>query len=1264
MQKPRNYLQGQQQQMVALYVASITPPPPVSRRAVTMSPTFHIDPERSSSSENGSFSHLFYQFPSQRSPASLPPRDSMTTSARTATHNSSSVYPARSISTNSYSANSPPSPSSPSSSSFSASIHTSNTGDTDDARNNGLRFALDPDDVSGRLRLLVKNNYYLPPAHSKPSHHDLQSLAIAADAINPPTKTSPSFRDIFRVGKPAKSPPPVVPPPAPRVAPHSHQPLPARLRKAKSQGNIDPRAHTRKDTALSMSTTSQGSSLKLSAGGPQERKGRVVVIREKMDDLFVAAKEAEVQMLAIQRQERTGRRSEDDEDQRGRGSGADQGQKTSKKRAARSTSRRSRNTTGTDEEFIVDPTDAVDLPSYSFQPQASAVVGLGLRVDASGLSAGALADQLAPSMTMTMTKEDMLWRKALLHQAVGMSMMSIPPPSTPSSLSHPERLIRSAKHSNNPSPSSFFASSPGGGVGSPGPGSPSPLPASTTNTSSALGKNRSLVQPIVEDLPRAVSALKKRTESGGGGKKGLHLTVDIEGGRDPNTNNAGTRPHPLTQSSSPRSPFADGQSRAGGPPSPALRSATPIRPTEPLKPPPARTRRLESADSASNAVDSQQPPTQNSGDWKISVEEKEQPPRRSDEQTKMTRSGDDGVATAGQGRRRLFIRRSKEEERERAQNRMATTFPLNEGETIRKTLSKPLLSETVDVGEEGSQGHQSLGSSEYFTPRSESRRSEDRKTSAEEKRREPEVPAAETGRPRSGSNTTSGSEYSEDDGDQQVVQQRGSTEDQRRRSEEPASPGEAKSLSSYIQMLTPKSDVFPESYSSANRPSFALSEFSRGETPRTESRHYHSNDSYSRAGSRAQRASSMEESRVSMHSMAFGSRGSQRQKSYPDPAVTPGIGLPALPSTGSGIGLHSLDGVGGVGVESQETRHTASTKRAMPQRQDSEPLTLGYGRVPAGSGPSVISHQPDKAAPPQLHLDLSGVSALHDGGLRSAPAPAIDHSAPFPNSAHGSFLDLEISGWKSSDEEKEKEPVRHRLESLSTPSDPDTGSRSRVSSYTGTIVPNPEKGVYAAPTSYHQKNESVSFISMDQRRDPVNPYLAAIGNPHADTVPAKTASGKAASVSTSSPGSSFFSAFSSLKLGGRDSAGTGGTFGSSSAGKMWKKRPAKAGIASDSSGSLLRYANNPKARSTPTLATPTSFEFGRRSNVSDQLDRHGRRGGSRDGGQDWQMRDSETRKLDGMLLEHMKAEKDLIKLVAARGLGSGSNAPAAGSGPR
>jgi len=66
---------------------------------------------------------------------------------------------------------------------------------------------LDVDDVSYRLKLLVKNNYFLPPPHLKPTQHQLSALPAT------PLK-SPTLRTLFR---PSKSPKTPQPPPIPQV---------------------------------------------------------------------------------------------------------------------------------------------------------------------------------------------------------------------------------------------------------------------------------------------------------------------------------------------------------------------------------------------------------------------------------------------------------------------------------------------------------------------------------------------------------------------------------------------------------------------------------------------------------------------------------------------------------------------------------------------------------------------------------------------------------------------------------------------------------------------------------------------------------------------------------------------------------------------------------------------------------------------------------------------------------------------------------------
>lgn len=67
---------------------------------------------------------------------------------------------------------------------------------------------LDVDDVSYRLKLLVKNNYFLPPPHLKPTPDQLSALPTT------PLK-SPTLRALFRPNKSPKT--PQQPPPIPQV---------------------------------------------------------------------------------------------------------------------------------------------------------------------------------------------------------------------------------------------------------------------------------------------------------------------------------------------------------------------------------------------------------------------------------------------------------------------------------------------------------------------------------------------------------------------------------------------------------------------------------------------------------------------------------------------------------------------------------------------------------------------------------------------------------------------------------------------------------------------------------------------------------------------------------------------------------------------------------------------------------------------------------------------------------------------------------------
>ena len=122
-----------------------------------------------------------------------------------------------------------------------------------------------------------------------------------------------------------------------------------------------------------------------------------MVVREKMNDIAVAAKQAE-------------------HDLKTRGARIDQGSQKAKQEWA---------------DDVIDPTDAVDIPllspSYPFAIQASALHGLGV-LDSVG--AAVLADRLPPSknpnLSNTFDSTEESWRKALLHEAVHHSLDNTP----------------------------------------------------------------------------------------------------------------------------------------------------------------------------------------------------------------------------------------------------------------------------------------------------------------------------------------------------------------------------------------------------------------------------------------------------------------------------------------------------------------------------------------------------------------------------------------------------------------------------------------------------------------------------------------------------------------------------------------------------------------------------------------------------------------------------------------------------------------------
>ena len=227
----------------------------------------------------------------------------------------------------------------------------------------------DTDDVSLRLRLLVNNSYFLPPAHSKPTIADLSNSDAAKRSPKPTTQ---GFFDLFRKAK-SKPTAPVEPP---------------RLRAtSESSSQLNVLAYT--DPTPGANTTSQK---------PVEIPARVMVVREKMEDLMIAAQQAEQE---------------------------------SKIRAERLTELQERNLDQTERfDGIIDPTDAVDLPppssKYPFTLQASVAQGLGV---SDSIGAAVLADRLPPPRSpglWSVTEEDEKWRKLLLTQAVGYSLSNTP----------------------------------------------------------------------------------------------------------------------------------------------------------------------------------------------------------------------------------------------------------------------------------------------------------------------------------------------------------------------------------------------------------------------------------------------------------------------------------------------------------------------------------------------------------------------------------------------------------------------------------------------------------------------------------------------------------------------------------------------------------------------------------------------------------------------------------------------------------------------
>lgn len=244
----------------------------------------------------------------------------------------------------------------------------------------------DGDDVAYRLRLLVNNSYFLPPAHMKPSPED---FATSMNAKKPQKPSVPTFLDIFRVGK--SKPKPTTP-----VAPgFGAGPI---LRTTSDSISASYALHTqpRSPQAPHLSAHPMNGNID---------RGRVVVVRERMNNIAVAAKQAEQEMKT-----RNARREQ----------GPEKGRQPPLPPQSQ------------DVGDVIDPTDAVDIPlpasNYPFAVQASALHGLGVQ---ESVGAAILADRLPPnSPNMSSYETDDHWRKALLREAVHHSLDHTPEDST------------------------------------------------------------------------------------------------------------------------------------------------------------------------------------------------------------------------------------------------------------------------------------------------------------------------------------------------------------------------------------------------------------------------------------------------------------------------------------------------------------------------------------------------------------------------------------------------------------------------------------------------------------------------------------------------------------------------------------------------------------------------------------------------------------------------------------------------------------------
>ncbi|KAF9236750.1 hypothetical protein BU15DRAFT_89036 [Melanogaster broomeanus] len=309
-------------------------------------------------------------------------RDSLTTQQSST---SSSIYP-MSTSTGT---ESPPSPLSPAIQERGMSIPAFDL--------DALRVQeFDTDDVSYRLQLLVKNSYFLPPAHSKPSPADFPPSTLNKKA------PAPAFLDLFRVGK-SKSKP---------NSPDAVNGTTPMLR-------VTSDSTTLSGHALRDHTRPSPQTFRPPPGS--QHMARVVVVREQMNDLAAAQRQAQINLNAhdlLLDRERSSRRS---------------------KPAVF--------------DGIVDPTEAVDVPppsaNYPLALQASALYGLGIE---DSVGAAILAERLPPPGSPGQSSLDPgedRWRRALLREAVGHSLNNSTSTSATSRSGHstPTKLPRHPRSS-------------------------------------------------------------------------------------------------------------------------------------------------------------------------------------------------------------------------------------------------------------------------------------------------------------------------------------------------------------------------------------------------------------------------------------------------------------------------------------------------------------------------------------------------------------------------------------------------------------------------------------------------------------------------------------------------------------------------------------------------------------------------------------------------------------------------------------------------